>query len=159
MPTEGFVRRGQRDMSVNPSVNDVAIHADYIRWLSWILHEHVLRRKIPVADLVYMVAVHRPNAGKNDSVANLLVLDHLLHPGEQIGVELEPKYQNPVKLAFDGINVGDLVAVGFSIFCGRWRRLHHFAASLLSCEDASECDKSNRCFHHELSQVSLADDY
>jgi hypothetical protein len=90
MPTERFVWRGQRHMRVNPSVDDIAIHADYIRWLSWILHERILGRKIPVADLVDVVTPNGPNRAKNNRVANLLLLDHLLHAGKQIGVKFEP---------------------------------------------------------------------
>src|SRR5258708_23609508 len=145
MSAESFVWRGQRHMRVNPSVYDVAIHADYIRWLSGIFHEHILRWKIAVADLVYLVAAHRTNPAENDGVANLLLLDHLLHSGEQIGVELEPKDQNAVELTFDSENVGDLVAVGFGIFGRRRRRLHEVATSFLCCEDSRQGNEDNGC--------------
>src|SRR5207253_6818904 len=108
MTAEGFVRCGHRHVRVNPSIQDVAVHTDHVRWFRGILDEHVFRWEIPVTHLMDMVAAYRPDSRKNNGVTNLLLLHHLFHSGEQIGVELESNYQHPLEPALDGINVGYL---------------------------------------------------
>src|SRR5712691_7098919 len=79
----------QRHMRMDLAIDDIAVHADQVRGLRRVLDEHVLGWKVPIADLVYVVSADRTGAGKNHGVADLLLLHHLFHAGEQVHIVFE----------------------------------------------------------------------
>src|ERR1035438_10529309 len=78
MSAERLVWGGQGDVRVDDTVGDEAAHAEDVSRPGGILHEDVLGGEGAVADLVDLVAQHRPHAGQDDGVGDLLLLHHLL---------------------------------------------------------------------------------
>src|SRR6516225_5409190 len=86
---EGFVGHSERDVRVELSVHDESVHPGYVGGLIGICLQHVLGRKSAVANLMDLVAAHGADGRKDYTVADVVLLDHLLEARQQIGLIFE----------------------------------------------------------------------
>src|SRR5436309_3167540 len=68
-----------------------------------------------------MVVPHRPDAGEEYGIADLLLFDRLLDPRQQVGLTLEPQDDDALELTRYRVGLGHLVAVWFGIIPRRCR--------------------------------------
>jgi hypothetical protein len=112
---------GQRHVGVNAAVDHVAIHAHDVGRLAGVLRENVLGREIAVAHRVDVIVPNRSRAGEDHGVSDIVLLHHVFEALEQIGFEFEPQHDDALKLALDGVGVGDFVAVEHGVVIRRFR--------------------------------------
>ena len=121
MTGDGFLRCSQRYVRMNSAVDDVSIHADQIRRLSWIAHESIVRGHGTVGHLVYLVAAYRAHSAQDDAILDVLLLHHLLHAGEQIRLVFEAQNHNAIEVTGDGKNIWNCGRVLLGVVGGIWR--------------------------------------
>src|ERR1035441_2859439 len=115
MAAERLVGGGQGDVRVDDAVGDEAAHAEYVGRPGGILDEDVPRGEGAVANLVDLVAAHRPHTGQDDGVRDLLLLHHFLEAGQQVGIELEAQDDDAIELGGDRVDVGYLFAQALGV--------------------------------------------
>lgn len=79
--SEGMIRRREDDVRVQRAIDHRARHADNVGGRCGVPHISVFRRKSSVADCMHVIIPNRPERGKNNAVADLVLLHHVFESG------------------------------------------------------------------------------
>ena len=144
VPAKRMIRSRKGHMRVDLPVDHIPIHRNQIGRRGGILHEPVLRRQRPVADLMDMVAPQLTRGGKDHRIANLLLANHLLEPGEQVGVELKAKNHHPGELTAQRASARYLRIVGLLLVRRIRRRIDDFPPLRLGAQESAAKEKNDK---------------